>query len=530
LELSSAVASLAAPQPTDASDTVAVPARFKHLPQQWRFTGFPVTPRPLKIAAIRSEPPPREAYSPLERLMDGASGGSTTSCMFPHGKTATITLDLGTQRRLREVRVKAWEKLDGWKTRRLALSLSDDDFNHDIRPAGDLAETGTLSFGSNINTIRTASLNQTARYVRITGEPAHARASVYLAEIEVLGEMPGEKPKLVALASADLDGDGKADAVVGTAGGEIVALSAAGKKLWQTKVDGAVTALAAGALDKDSKPSVVYGTDEALLGVLAADGRPVADARPPMYRGVPSRVRTITLADLDGDGGREIVIGCDSWQYMAYSPTLKLVWKTVYYAHGATVGHVADLDGDGKPEIIAGNAYYSLQILNHRGKLVARGSGSFGPEQTAVTSGDLRGDGRRAAILGTDGGSVLAFDAKGRRLWEANVGDRVTSLRCDVVAGQPRVIAASESGYVWALDASGRPLWKRNLGEPVKRLTRDGDSYLAAASANGLARLSLDGEVKAVAATPAAVTDAAVADGRAILLLADGSAACVTAR
>jgi len=36
------------------------------------------------------------------------------------------------------------------------------------------------------------------------------------------------------------------------------------------------------------------------------------------------------LADLDGDGAQEIIIGCDSWQYMAYSAALKLIWKTVY--------------------------------------------------------------------------------------------------------------------------------------------------------------------------------------------------------
>ena len=512
------------------SEHMSPPTGAKPLQTLWRFADFPVTPRPLKVAAIRSDPPPREAYSPLEKLIDGASGGSTTSCMFLPGKPVSITLDLGTPRHLREVRVRSWEKLDGWKIKGLTLSVSNDDFQRDVRTAGELAATGTLSFGSNINTLRAASLNQTARYVRITGEPANAKSVVYLAEIEVLGETPGEKAKLVALASADLDGDGKSETCVGTAGGEIVALSASGKKLWQTKVGGAVTALAAGALDKNGKASVVYGTEDAVLGVLAADGSKAADVKPPMYRGVPSRVRNITLADLDGDGTREIVIGCDSWQYMAYSPALELRWKTVYYAHGATVGHVADLDGDGKPEIIAGNAYYSLQILNHRGKVLSSRSGSFGPEQTAVTSGDLRGDGKRAAILGTDGGSVLAFDAKGTKLWEANVGDRVTSLRCDMVAGKPQIIAASESGYVWALDASGKATWKRDLGEPVKRLARDGDSYFAAASANGIVRLSLNGTIDAVATTPAAVIDLVAGEGRATALLADGSVCGVAAR
>jgi len=467
----------------------------KSLPMLWRFADFPTTPKPLKVASIRSDLAPREPYSPLERLIDGASNGSTTSCMFPAGKTVNITLDLGEPRLVRQVRVLAWEKNEGWKTKRLTTDLG-----------GDLPEAGTQTHGNNVATIRACSPDKTSRYVRITGEPATSKAAVYLTEIEVFGETPGERPKLTALAGG----------IVGTAAGDIVALSASGKKLWQTKVDGAVTALAAG------KGLVAYGTDMATLGVLSADGKKVAEVKPPMYRGIQSRVRTITLDDLDGDGAQEIVVGCDSWQYMAYSPALKLIWKTVYYAHGATVGHVADLDGDGKPEVIAGNAYYALQILNNRGKVIVRGSGSFGPEQTAVTS--CKG----MAIVGTDGGTVLAFGPKGSRLWETNVGDRVTTLRYDIVAGKPHIIAASESGYVWALDAKGKPIWKRDLGEPVKRLVRVGDAYLAAASANGVVRLSLDGKVEAAANVP--VTDLTVGDGQVFALTADGAAIGVATR
>ncbi|MBI5394573.1 MAG: hypothetical protein HZA91_04675, partial [Verrucomicrobia bacterium] len=88
----------------------------------------------------------------------------------------------------------------------------------------------------------------------------------------------------------------------------------------------------------------------------------------------------------------------------------------------------------------------------------------------------------------------------------------------------------SESGYVWALDASGKPIWKRDLGEPVKRLARDGDTYIAAASANGIVRLSLDGESGAVATTAAAVNDLTISDGQAVALTADGSALGVATR
>ncbi|MCX7886342.1 MAG: PQQ-binding-like beta-propeller repeat protein, partial [Verrucomicrobiae bacterium] len=165
-----------------------------------------------------------------------------------------------------------------------------------------------------------------------------------------------------------------------------------------------------------------------------------------------------------------------------------------------------------------------LQILNNRGRVIVRGSGSFGPEQTAVTTTELHRDHTRAVVVGTDSGELVAFDPKGKRLWESNVGDRVTTLRCDIVAGEPNIIAASESGYVWALDTAGKPVWKRNLGEPVKRLVRGGDAYFAAASANGVVRLSLNGKVEAVAPAPAAVTDLTVCGDKLVALVADGSA------
>lgn len=527
LPLSAAIADHAAPQPAPLPQPASLPAGIKPLALRWRYPDFPIAPQLLRVDAIHSDPPPREGYRPLDRLVDGNSSGSTTSCMFPAGQPVNLTLDLGEPRKVRRVRVRSWEKLDGWQTKGLSLRVSKDGFPKDDLPAGGLPVTGTQAFGTNVNTIRELALEQTVRYLRVTGEPAHPRSVVYLAEIEVFGEIPGQKPKPVALAAADLDGDGRTDAITGTASGHLVALSASGSRLWQADADGAVTALAAGPLTPDAKPSVIFGTDQATLEVLDAAGKRLAQAKPPMYRGLPSRVRTISLGSLDGNASQQIVIGCDSWQYLAYSADLNLLWKTVYYAHEATAGHLADLDGDGLPEVVAGNAYYNLQILDHRGKIIAR-SGSFGPEQTAVTSGSLRGDGQRAAFLGTDGGAVLAFDAKGNRLWEANAGDRITSLCFDSGGGQRRLFAASESGYVWAFDPAGKPLWKRHLGAPVRRLASDGAALLAASGAS-VARISFEGPIDAVATLPAAATDLVLAGDQAVVLTAEGEAIAVAA-
>ncbi len=507
---------------------------------RWRFADFQNCPSVLEVSDVQSDVPPRDSKRPINLLIDGKFTGSTDSCIFPSGKTVSITVDLGYKRHLSEVRVHAWEAYDWWKTKDIHLTLSNDRFQQDIRDAGGLLAAGRTSFGTNIDTLHSSGpLNQTARYLRVTAEPLTAKAGVYFSEIEVLGFAVGEKPKLTAVASTDLNGNGHADVIVGDAAGEIVAIDSNGKELWRKRAVAGITALAAGSLSAGTPPVVICGADDATLQVYASDGRQLASVTPPDFRYVQSRVRNITLADLDGDGTAEIVIGCDSWQYMAYklvssgadapaatgSYTLKLAWKGVYYAHAATVCHIADLDGDGHPEIVAGNDYYSLQIMNNRGKVVASGS-SFGPEQTAVTSVALPAAGRRAVVVGIDDGDVVAFDFKGKRLWMSNVGDRVTTLRSDVIDKQPRVIAASEGGIVSAFDSAGHRLWSRNLGSPAKRLVREGDTYLAAA-AQGVICLSLDGQIRDTVFTPAPAFDLVTSNGTVFALLTDGSVICL---
>ena len=78
-------------------------------------------------------------------------------------------------------------------------------------------------------------------------------------------------------------------------------------------------------------------------------------------------------------------------------------------------------------ETVGGNAYFRMNIINSDGTRRIS-AGRFGPEQSAVTSADLDGNGIREVILGTDGGDVIAFNLAGKQLWIRNTGDRVTSL------------------------------------------------------------------------------------------------------
>jgi len=507
-----------APRPLAPATAVAT---AKPLSVSWRFADFPRKPKALEVVGGQTDPEPHRSYRPVARLVDGQYSGSTSSCLFPKGRPVSVDLELKEARSVTEVRIRAWEMSESWQTQSRKLYVSTDGETWTPAP-GELKIVGTQRWGGNINTIYGQPVASQVRFVRVTAEPASEARSVYFAEIEVIGTDKGETPELTAMAGIDLDGDGTEETVVGTGGGHLVALDATGRRRWQADVGARITALAGCAPSGTGPQSLVYGASRDLLGLIAPDGEKVQEIHIPQYRGIPSEPQNVTVADLDGDGLASIVVGVRSWQYVAYSPELELEWQNVIYAHSATVAEVADLDGDGTMETVAGNAYFRLNVINSDGRrrLCA---GRLGPEQSAVTSVDLDGNGRREIALGTDGGDVVVFDLDGKQRWERNVGDRVTSLAPVTIRGKTALVAASESGYVWAFDAGGQPLWRTTLGEPVRRLIPSGDTLVCAASGAGVAVLSRSGAVLRVAATPAPVLDVVVLGDRCAARLADGS-------
>lgn len=518
LALGAAVATLATPLGAAGQGPQSVLGDVARAQPLWRVTDLRAAQKPLVVETISSEPAPLEKYSPSERLIDGRYSSSVNSCMFPAGQRATITLDLGATLDLREVRLRAWEMNDTWLTKDRRLRLSNDDFAQDDRPVDrEFGVVGTERWGNNVNTIYGLSVTGRARYVRVELAPQAEEASVYLAEIEVYGLGGEGHAEITATASGDLDADGKPELLVGTAAGELAAVNAQGMRLWSADLGLPVTALAAADLDGDGKAEVVYGVEPDLLGVLNPDGSKRGEAKLPQYRGIASRIENLSVADLQGDGQEAIVCGALSWQYLAYSADLKLLWKTVIYAHGATVGLVTDLDGDGQQETIAGNAYYRLNIIGADGKML-RQAGRFGPEQSAVAAGDLNGDGVKEVVVGTDVGTLLAFTLAGEQLWELNLGDRVTGI----VVLDGEVVAASETGYLWRLGGDGVERWRRSVGATIDDLAERDGSFLAATD-EGVVDLTPEGQPRRLFAMPAAAQRVVVLDDLTAAALADGS-------
>ncbi|MEN6643103.1 MAG: FG-GAP-like repeat-containing protein [Armatimonadia bacterium] len=471
----------------------------------WELSGFEAQPLPLPVTEVKSDPEPVANRGPIMKLFDGEYTSSAGSVMWPAGKTATITVTLTDDTEVSDLVLREWHMNDSWAVKDRKLELSSDGFQKDIRTMpGGFTETGTEAWGGNVNTLLQIPVKQKARQLRLTMTPATPEASVYLAECEIRGVRQGRFPEITALTKGDLNADGKPEAVVASDTGNIRALDASGKVLWEyaARERARMYSLACADVDGDGRDEVMFGQGRETLGLLSGDGKLLWTANPPRFRSINSDVITVFPGDVNGDKRPEIICGCLSWQYFAYDAKGKMIWRNVIYAHSATTGTAADLNGDGKDEVIAGDTYYQLNVIGHDGKRLWN-AGSIGPEMTAVAAADITGDGKPEVFAGVDGGTLFAYAADKTPLWEANLGDKVTRLLpLDVNGdGKQELICAAESAHVFAISGEGKILWRTALPDGCANLAIDKSGkeprIVVSCGAAGVAVLSPAGKVTA---------------------------------
>ena len=240
----------------------------------------------------------------------------------------------------------------------------------------------------------------------------------------------------------DVDGDGQAEILLVTEPGFVYCLSGRGEWKWQFRAEGKCQGAPVIAdLDNDGAAEVVVGSDDRHLYILeGASGRERAKLAT-VWGVTPS----IAAADLDGDGKREIVFGdeagvlycCDAagrerWRIPFKDPT-----KTSDYGDRVVAPPaIADVDGDGEPELIVGmRGRQFLYIVSAAGKVEASYPLESGRAQTLAESGivetpvvgDLDGHGGFEIIVATRLYSIRCFRATG----DASAGVRWAGERGD---------------------------------------------------------------------------------------------------
>jgi ELWxxDGT repeat protein len=265
------------------------------------------------------------------------------------------------------------------------------------------------------------------------------------------------------LTVADLDGDGFKEVISGDYYGVLYVWRHDGRSMPGFPIVADAQTPAVGNLDDDPELEIVTGHQS--IFVVNHDGT-IAPGWP---READNYISTPpTLADIDDDGTLEILIGEEDRKVHAYRGDGREVPGfpvRVDHAQNVTGISVADLDGDGDREIVAGNSSH-IYAWHHRdgngdGE-VDRVAGWPVPGGTAVAPalGDIDGDGLPEVVAGA-GREIYAWRGNGQVVpgWPrtvANPAQWSSIALADIDGDGVRdVVGGSWDGNVWAWKGSG---------------------------------------------------------------------------
>ena len=146
--------------------------------------------------------------------------------------------------------------------------------------------------------------------------------------------------------------------------------------------------------------------------------------------------------------------------------TMKMKWHTHldlsthhvnFQAYMYSSPTVADLNGDGKLEIVVGTSVGFVYVLDQNGTSLPGWPIQMGEVQAQVVLEDVNGDGMLEVVACDSRGNVAAFNAAGRELWERHVGALIANSPTvgDINGdGKTEIVVGTGSGSIFALDGA----------------------------------------------------------------------------
>ncbi|MFO0564841.1 MAG: FG-GAP-like repeat-containing protein [Polyangiaceae bacterium] len=210
----------------------------------------------------------------------------------------------------------------------------------------------------------------------------------------------------------------------------------------QPNYDQAISAPLVADLDKDGTPDVVFTTTTGSMStsstpgfVRVVDGKTGSEKWPANVAAylTENQVQAIfapALADLDGDGSIEIVTMGNDSRLIAFGPDGSLRWKSTKpggAAHtmsswGSSIS-IADMDGDGHGEVVMGASVFDYQGVlvsgsgqHGAGGLDYAGKGSLHSSSSIIV--DVDGDAKQEVVTGN-----TAYRMDGTTVWTNTNGD-----------------------------------------------------------------------------------------------------------
>jgi len=300
----------------------------------------------------------------------------------------------------------------------------------------------------------------------------------------------GECTALAAVATTEGE-----QVLSGDADGAVRLLTADGRVLWTTHVDGKVTAVGSAGFGADGT-ALIVGSGAGLVTALGLKGDRLWQFRVPYYKrdGI---VRVLLRGDLNSDGRDEVIVGAENWHYYALDYRGQFLWK-FESVHASTAGAVADVDGDGALELVAGTEYYWWSGVGADGKQKWQHNTVYGPGASAVAT-VADGSGQRLVAFGCVDGTVQVVrppqeqgpDRRAEVAFVLRTGDRITGL----VGGEAELLVASANNSVYAVATDGSVRWRARLSDTPHYLWAEGASVVVLADGGVLTVLDGAGQI-----------------------------------
>ena len=275
---------------------------------------------------------------------------------------------------------------------------------------------------------------------------------------------------------ADLDGDGRAETLIGATDGKLHCLDSRGHEEWSVQTKSwIVGGTAVADLDGDGHKEVIFGSYDRNLYCVGADGRTK------WKYGVDDWVGSSpVIGDSDGDGVLDILFTSDDGVLRCLTRTGTLKWKhrvanpetrmKPYLA-------LADLDGDGTLETLVPTPDGRLQVFLSNGQLAWAYGGAASVSAPLVA--DFDGDGYQDILLAAQDGTLRGLSAWGQERFRLDVGEGIQST--PVLADTDRDgkwnlyvanrMSSGETGFLSCFKMStkgGRASWATLKGDPYR--------------------------------------------------------------